>query len=64
MSYEVTASRRRPKVFSELVGQEYVVQTLQNELRSKSVAQTFLFSGPRGVGKTSDARILAKALKP
>jgi DNA polymerase-3 subunit gamma/tau len=62
MSYEVTASRRRPKVFSELVGQEYVVQTLQNELRSKSVAQTFLFSGPRGVGKTSAARILAKAL--
>ena len=62
MAYEVTAARRRPQVFSELVGQEYVVQTLQNELRSDSVAQTFLFSGPRGVGKTSAARILAKAL--
>lgn len=62
MAYEVTAARRRPQVFSELIGQEYLVQTLQNELRSDSVAQTFLFSGPRGVGKTSAARILAKAL--
>ncbi len=62
MAYEVTAARRRPQVFTELVGQEYVVQTLQNELRSGNVAQAFLFSGPRGVGKTSAARILAKAL--
>ena len=62
MAYEVTAARRRPQVFTELVGQEYVVQTLQSELRSGNVAQTFLFSGPRGVGKTSAARILAKAL--
>ena len=62
MAYEVTAARRRPQVFTELVGQEYVVQTLQSELRSGKVAQTFLFSGPRGVGKTSAARILAKAL--
>ncbi len=62
MAYEVTASRRRPQVFTGLVGQEYVVQTLQSELRSGKVAQTFLFSGPRGVGKTSAARILAKAL--
>ena len=62
MAYEVTASRRRPQVFTELLGQEYVVQTLQSELRSGKIAQTFLFSGPRGVGKTSAARILAKAL--
>lgn len=62
MAYEVTAARRRPQVFTELVGQEYVVQTLQNEMRSGNVAQAFLFSGPRGVGKTSAARILAKAL--
>lgn len=62
MAYEVTAARRRPQVFTELVGQEYVVRTLQSELRSGKVAQTFLFSGPRGVGKTSAARILAKAL--
>ena len=62
MAYEVTAARRRPQVFAGLVGQEYVVQTLQNELRSGNVAQAFLFSGPRGVGKTSAARILAKAL--
>ncbi len=62
MAYEVTAARRRPQVFTELVGQEYVVRTLQSEIRSGKVAQTFLFSGPRGVGKTSAARILAKAL--
>lgn len=62
MAYEVTAARRRPQIFTELVGQEYVVRTLQSELRSGKVAQTFLFSGPRGVGKTSAARILAKAL--
>ena len=40
MAYEVTAARRRPQVFTELVGQEYVVQTLRNELRSGNVAQT------------------------
>ncbi len=62
MSYEVTATRRRPKRFDELVGQEFVVATLKNSLKSGRIAHAFLFSGPRGVGKTSAARILAKAL--
>lgn len=62
MSYEVTASRRRPQTFDELVGQDFVVATLKNSLQSGRIAHAFLFAGPRGVGKTSAARILAKAL--
>ncbi len=62
MSYEVTATRRRPRTFDELVGQEFVVATLKNSLKSGRIAHAYLFSGPRGVGKTSAARILAKAL--
>lgn len=62
MSYEVTATRRRPQRFDELVGQEFVVATLKNSLASGRIAHAYLFSGPRGVGKTSAARILAKAL--
>jgi DNA polymerase III subunit gamma/tau len=62
MSYEVTATRRRPRKFDELVGQEFVVATLKNSLKSGRIAHAYLFSGPRGVGKTSAARILAKAL--
>ncbi len=62
MSYEVTATRRRPRVFDELIGQEFVVGTLKNSLTSGRIAHAYLFAGPRGVGKTSAARILAKAL--
>ena len=62
MAYEVTASRKRPQGFEELVGQEFVVATLRNSLSQKRIAHAYLFSGPRGVGKTSAARILAKAL--
>ncbi len=62
MNYEVTAIRKRPQTFDELVGQEFVVTTLTNALESNHVGNAYLFSGPRGVGKTSAARILAKAL--
>ncbi|GHT65357.1 hypothetical protein FACS1894110_07040 [Spirochaetia bacterium] len=60
--YEVTATRRRPKTFDELAGQEFVVSTLKNSLESGQIAHAYLFSGPRGCGKTSAARILARAL--
>jgi len=62
MSYEVTATRRRPQVFDGLVGQEFVAETLKNTIDSKKIAHAYLFSGPRGCGKTSTSRIFAKAL--
>ena len=62
MSYEVTATRRRPQRFEDLVGQEFVASTLKNSIQSGKIAHAYLFSGPRGCGKTSTARILAKAL--
>ena len=62
MAYEVTATRRRPQKFEDLVGQEFVVATLKNAIQSGKIAHAYLFSGPRGCGKTSSARILAKAL--
>jgi DNA polymerase-3 subunit gamma/tau len=60
--FEVTATRRRPKTFDELAGQEFVVSTLKNSLEKKTIAHAYLFSGPRGCGKTSAARILARSL--
>ncbi len=62
MQYQVLARRWRPQTFHELVGQEHVSRTLLNALQSGRVAHAFLFSGPRGSGKTTTARILAKAL--
>ena len=62
MAYEVTATRKRPQSFDELTGQEFVVASLGNTLKSGRIAHAYLFSGPRGVGKTSAARILAKSL--
>lgn len=62
MSYLVLARKWRPQNFCDLVGQEHVSQTLQNAINSGRVAHAFLFTGARGVGKTSAARILAKAL--
>jgi DNA polymerase-3 subunit gamma/tau len=62
MSYEVTATRRRPKTFDELAGQEFVSATLKASIESGKIAHAYLFSGPRGCGKTSAARILARSL--
>ena len=62
MAYEVTATRKRPQAFDKIVGQEFVVSTIENAIDSGRIAHAYLFSGPRGVGKTSSARLLAKAL--
>ena len=62
MAYEVTATRRRPKNFEDLIGQEFVAATLKNSIKTGKIAHAYLFTGPRGCGKTSTARILAKAL--
>jgi len=62
MAYEVTATRKRPQAFDSLVGQEFVVSTITNAIEQGRIAHAYLFSGPRGVGKTTSARILAKAL--
>ncbi|HRU45318.1 MAG TPA: AAA family ATPase, partial [Spirochaetota bacterium] len=62
MAYEVTAAKFRPQSFEQLVGQEFVSETLKNSMQNKRIARAYLLSGPRGVGKTSTARIIAKAL--
>jgi DNA polymerase-3 subunit gamma/tau len=62
MSYQVLARKWRPQVFEDVVGQGHITRTLQNAIASGRLAHAFLFSGPRGVGKTTTARILAKAL--
>jgi DNA polymerase-3 subunit gamma/tau len=62
MSYLVLARKYRPQTFEEVVGQKPITQALQNAIETQRVAHAYLFAGPRGVGKTSVARILAKAL--
>ncbi|SPD76079.1 DNA polymerase III, subunit gamma and tau [uncultured Desulfobacterium sp.] len=62
MSYEVLARKWRPQVFEDVIGQEHITQTLINAIKSGRLAHAYLFSGPRGIGKTSVARILAKAM--
>lgn len=62
MAYEVLARKWRPQTFGEVVGQRHVTQTLQNALARNRLASVYLFTGPRGVGKTTTARLLAKAL--
>lgn len=62
MSYEVIARKYRPQTFSDVVGQSHLVTTLANAIRTGRVAHAYLFVGPRGTGKTSTARIFAKAL--
>ena len=62
MSYQVIARKWRPQRFSEVVGQQHVTATLENAIKHNRVAHAYIFSGARGVGKTTTARILAKAL--
>ena len=62
MTYKVIARKYRPQTFREIVGQEHVTRTLANAIQSNRVAHAYIFSGVRGVGKTTTARILAKAL--
>jgi DNA polymerase-3 subunit gamma/tau len=62
MAYQVIARKYRPQTFRDLVGQEHVTETLANAIKNNRVAHAYIFSGARGVGKTTAARILAKAL--
>ena len=62
MAYLVSARKYRPQLFEELVGQEHIANTLRNAIAKGRVGHAYLFSGPRGIGKTSAARIFAKAL--
>ncbi|MGE9267903.1 MAG: DNA polymerase III subunit gamma/tau [Verrucomicrobiales bacterium] len=62
MSYQVFARKYRPRTFADVLGQDHVVRTLRNAIAQNRLAQGYLFVGPRGTGKTTTARILAKAL--
>lgn len=62
MVYQALYRRWRPQKFNEIIGQEHIVTTLTNALKTKRIAHAYLFSGPRGTGKTSTAKVLAKAL--
>ena len=62
MEYTVLARKCRPQRFEDVLGQENITRVLCNAIRKGRVAHAYIFSGPRGVGKTSTARILAKAL--
>ena len=62
-AYRVLARKYRPQTFSELIGQDAMVQTLANAIKRDRIAHAFLLTGVRGVGKTSTARLIAKALE-
>lgn len=61
-NYRVTARKWRPKIFSDVTSQEFITKTLKNSIKNNRISHAYLFSGPRGVGKTTVARILAKSL--
>ena len=61
-NFVVSARKYRPAKFNEIVGQENIVKTLKNAIANGQLAQAYLFSGPRGVGKTTCARIFAKTI--
>ena len=62
MSYKVLSLKWRPQTFEDIVGQDHVTKTLINAFKLERVAQGYMFTGPRGVGKTTTARILSRAL--
>ena len=62
MSYQVLARKWRPQTFDAVVGQDAITRTLRNALASGRIAHAYLFAGPRGIGKTTTARLLARAL--
>ena len=62
MSYQILSLKWRPLSFDQIVGQDHITQTLKNAISMDRLAQAFLFSGPRGVGKTTTARVLASTI--
>ena len=62
MTYKVLSLKWRPNSFNDVVGQDHITHTLVNAIKFERIAQAYLFTGPRGVGKTTTARILAMAL--
>ena len=63
MSYQVLARKWRPKQFGDVLGQDHIIKTLVNSIKDDKVAHAYLLTGTRGVGKTTIARIFAKAIK-
>ena len=62
MSYKALYRTYRPQTFEEMAGQKHILKTLQNAIKENKIAHAYLFTGPRGTGKTSMAKLLAKAL--